>query len=244
MEEAKTTHEEVKKEEPPKPERSQIKTGEEGYLVAQNSEEAMRLATVFKKSGMLPTRFTSVEMVVTAMEYARQLGLKPLVGIRQIAVIQGTPCAYGDLPLSMAYASGKIEWLKEFLIDQNGKEICLKNANLDADVWGAVAVAKRKGDAEIIERFFTMKDAEQANLLKGPTWKQYPKRMLMYRARSQLLKDKFADAINHVAIAEYDFHRLPETETEDQRFEKAKDIENNEVAEFLKNRGKEAADVV
>jgi hypothetical protein len=180
-----------------------------GLLQPKTIEEAFRLASAYHKSKLLPVRFNTPEMILVAMQFALELGLKPLTAMRQIAVVNGTPAAFGDLPLSLCYAKGSLESIKEFLFDKDGKEICAKNANLSNPAVGAYCVVKRRGDAEPRETFFTMDDARTAGLLNSPTWKSYPKLMLKYRARSQALKDKFPDALNGVAIAEYDFNTVP-----------------------------------
>ena len=146
---------------------------------------------------------------MTAMQFALELGLKPLTALRQIAVVQGTPSLFGDLPLSLCFASGLVETINEFLVDKDGKEISVANGNTLAEAVGAVCQMRRKGDPNQIERFFTLEDAKRAGLGNSPTWKAYPKYMLKYRARSQALKDKFPDALNGVSIAEYDFNSKP-----------------------------------
>jgi hypothetical protein len=192
--------------------RSQVSTGDDGVLKPKTLDEAFRWASAVFKSGMLPQRFKTAEAVLTAAQMAMELGLKPLTALRQIAVINGTPSLFGDLPLSVCYASGKVESIKEFLLDKNSVEINSKNGNMNAEAWAAVTIVKRRGDPESIERFFSMDDAKQAGLLNSPTWKTYPKRMLQYRSRSQALKDKFPDALNGISIAEYDFNTIPEDE--------------------------------
>ncbi len=194
--------------EPPRTEvvRAPIKANEQGVLVPKTIEEAYRLATAYHKSKLLPERFDTPEMIMTAVQFVQELGLKPLTALRQMAVIKGTPSLFGDLPLALCYAAGKVESFREWHIDKDGKEICSTNQNLAAEAWGAVCVVRRKGDPEPLESAFTMADAQRAGLANGPVWKSYPKRMLRYRARSQALKDKFPDALNGVAIGEYDFN--------------------------------------
>lgn len=182
---------------------------QDGVLTPRNIEEAFRLAQAFVKSGMLPSRYDKPEMVFAAMQYAQELGLRPLTALRQIAVVKGTPCIFGDLPLSLCQAKGLVEWIREWWFDKDGKKICSENGNLTTTAFGAVTQAKRKGDPEVIECSFTLEEAEKAGLTKNPTWASYPKRMLRYRARSQALKDKFPDALNGIAIAEYDYHFAP-----------------------------------
>lgn len=187
--------------------KAQIVADETGLLRPRNIEEAFRLAEAYVQSGILPERYKTAASVLTAMQFALELGLKPLTALRQIAVVNGTPCLFGDLPLSICYASGKLQSIKEVYVDKNLKEICLANQNIGEQVFGALCLVKRQGVADIVESYFTMTEANQAGLLGSPTWKKYPKRMLRYRARAQALKDLFADYLNGSAIAEYDHNK-------------------------------------
>lgn len=214
-----TTTQETPKQEAPKQQaqapaaRKDIVLSDSGAIVPRTASEMLTTAGFYLKSRILPQRFDTPEMIVAAMQYAIELGLKPLTALRQIAVVQGTPCTFGDLPLALVQRSGTLESIREFLVDKDGKEIGTKNGNLTAEVYAAVCIVKRKGDPNELERFFSLDDAKRAGLGGSPTWKSYPKLMLKYRARSQALKDKFADALNGVAIAEYDFHELPDEES-------------------------------
>jgi hypothetical protein len=195
--------------------KAEIVANSDGILIARNIDEAYRLANAYVKSGLLPVRYTTPEMVLTAMQFGLELGLKPLTALRQIAVIKGTPAAFGDLPLSLCYAKGKLERIKEFLVDDHFNEISFANKNLNAKVFGAVCIVKRIGDPDPLETFFTMDNAKQAGLLgsdKAVPWNQYPQIMLKYRARSMALKSKFPDCLNGISIAEYDSNELPEME--------------------------------
>lgn len=182
---------------------------EGGKLVPKNFKDTWSMAHLYLKSKMLPARFNTAESIVVGMQYAIELGLQPLTGMRQIAVVQGTPCTFGDLPLALVQRTGKMESIEEYLIDDKGVKICTENKNLQNEAVCAVCIVKRRGDDKPLERFFSMADAKTAGLGGSPTWKAYPKLMMKYRARSQALKDKFADCLNGVAIAEYDFNENP-----------------------------------
>jgi hypothetical protein len=192
--------------------KNEIALDEHGVFQPRTAEDAFRLAKLQLNSKMLPARFNTPEMVMVATQYALELRLPPLVSLRQIAVVQGTPCTFGDLPLALVRRGGKLEWMKEILIDKDQTEICYANKNLNAEAVAAICTVKRKDDAEPLERFFSLDDAKVAGL-NGPTWKSYPKVMLKYRARSQALKDKFPDDLNGIAIAEYDFHVIPDEDS-------------------------------
>jgi len=196
--------------------KSTIAADAQGLLKPQNIEEAFRLAKAYQQSKLLPQRFNSPEMILTAMQFVLELGLKPLTAMRQLAVIQGTPSLFGDLPLSLCFSSGKLESIREWYFAADGREICTRNNNIRDEVFGAGCWVKRKGDPENLETTFTLEEAKRANLLGSSTWKSYPKRMLRYRARSQALKDKFPDALNGLSIAEYDFHEIPSNDGDSQ----------------------------
>lgn len=184
-----------------------VKVEENKQIVSDDCLKAeFREAKMMIQSGLLPSRFKTEQQVMTAYRFAKETGLQPLTAMRQMAVINGTPSFYGDLPLSIVLNSGKLEYIDEYLITQDYKKITLENKNLHEEPWASVCKVKRKGDNEVCERFFSVKDAEKAGLFRNPVWKTYLSRMLTYRARSQALKDKFSDCLNGVAIAEYDFH--------------------------------------
>lgn len=187
-----------------------ISANDSGVLIPRTIEDSYRLAKFYVVSGLLPERYKTPESVMTAMQFALELGLKPLSALRQIAVVKGTPCMFGDLPLSLVRASNLSEYFFEYYLDQNGKRISVANGNATATVFAAVTVSKRKGEAEESESIFTLDDARTAGLLNSPTWKSYPKRMLRYRARSALLKDLYPDALNGIAIGEYDHNTIIE----------------------------------
>lgn len=183
-----------------------VKADKDGLLVGTNIDEQWRLAKAYHASGMLPKQFNSPEKILIGMQFAYELGLKPLTAMRQIAVINGTPSMYGDLPLAVCRGSGKLEVFREYFIDVKGKRISEANGNVLAEVFGAVCETKRKDFAEPVVTMFTVHDAQKAGLWGKNVWAVYPKRMLQMRARSQNLKDNFSDMINGLAIAEYDFN--------------------------------------
>jgi hypothetical protein len=225
--------EEEAKHEEKKPEprdRALVETNERGLLEAKTIEGQYRIAQYYVKSGMLPQQYKSPEMVITGIQYAKELGLAGLVGLRQISVINGTPSIWGDLPAALVKKSGKLEYMKEYIIDKDSKEICLKNKNLSAEPFGAVCEVKRKGEKEPVERYFTIEDAKKANLLGKKNYQEYLKTMLKYRARSMALKDCFPDMLNGISITEYDYHSIPKDErgvTEATSEEIRQDVETN-----------------
>lgn len=197
----------------PKPE---LKMNQSGLIRPENLTEAVRYADMLIQSKLLPERFNTAASVLVGMQYALELNLKPLTALKNIAVVKGTPCLYGDLPLALCQGSGYMDSIREYYLDKQGVEISVANKNVTAEPYASVCLVKRRGDPNVHETFFTMEDAKSAGLLTLPSsgrpgpWHLYPKRMLRYRARSQALKDKFADCLNGIGIAEYDHNVLPD----------------------------------
>jgi hypothetical protein len=185
---------------------AEIEADINGLIVGKTLGEQYRVASVYAKSGVLPKHFDTAEKVLTVLHYCRQMNLPPLVAMRQIMVVNNTPTMWGDLPLALVKKSGKLQYIKEFLIDTEGNEISLENKNMIAEASGAICITKRVGDASEIVTSFSIKEAQDARLFDktGSVWKVYPKRMLQMRARSQNLKDNFPDVLHGVAISEYD----------------------------------------
>lgn len=187
---------------------NQVMVSSNGLMAPKTIEEAFRYATAVFKSGLAPAQFDSPEKVMVAMQFAIELGLKPLTGIKSMYIVNGTPALFGDLPLALVRNSGKLESIQEDQYDINGKLICKDNNNLDAECSYAVCIVKRVGEKEV-ERQFSWKAVLKAGLDKNKwgekaTYKNYRQRMLQMRARSWALKDVFGDVLNGISILEYD----------------------------------------
>lgn len=159
----------------------------EPYIaVPKNMKEAFQLADVIAKSGMVPAAFNGKPAAVfVAMQYATRLGLDPLAGLQNIAVVNGKPTIYGDGLL--AVVQGRADFVD---IDET------------ADEGSATCTVTRRGRTPV-SRTFTVEDAQKAGLWgKAGPWKQYPKRMLQMRARSWAVRDCFSDALSGLAVYE------------------------------------------
>ena len=184
-----------------------------------NMEQKTAMIQEAIKGGLLPKRYTNVGMVLAAMQYSKEIGLGGnLVSLKQIAVVNGTPTIYGDLPLGICFKSGKLEYIKEYFLDKEQKVICEENKNMFASAEIAVCKVKRTDDSEPCTCYFSMTDAAKAGLAGRDTWAKYPRIMLKYRARSEALKSKFPDFLNGVGIGEYDFDQRNESDVPAQKF--------------------------
>ena len=189
-----------------------IETDKNGMIKATDMNQQWVLAQAYAKSGLLPKHFDTPQKVMTAMQFCAELGLKPITGMRQIYIVNGSPSLWGDLPLAVCNNSKELEDHEEFLYDHEYNKISFENKNLHLDislVAGAVCRVKRKGRS-YVEKIFTVVDAQKANLLDAKfgsekkTWREYPKQMLIYRARTAALKAAFPDMLSGVNISEYD----------------------------------------
>lgn len=151
-------------------------------------EEAMKYAELIAKSTLVPKDYQGQPgNVLIAIQWGREIGLKPLQALQNIAVINGRPCLWGDAVLAMVRGSGLVEDYRE---------------DFHEATFTATCTIKRKGQPSPIVRTFSRADAERAGLWDRNTWKSYPKRMAQMRARAFALRDGFADVLKGIAISE------------------------------------------
>lgn len=150
-----------------------------------------KVAETLSRSSVIPVIYKGKpEDIFVAMAMGYQLGFPIEQSLQDIAVINGRPCLWGDGLLSLALNHPECLSIKEEPIIDNGITV------------GFCCTVIRKGH-EPHTQTFTLKDAERAGLLsRGTVWKSYPSRMLQMRARSLALRDKFADALRGLRIAE------------------------------------------
>lgn len=165
-------------------------------FTATNLTEAIALAKLMARSELVPKEYRNKpENVLIGMQYAAELGIPPLTGLQNISIINGRAAVWGDLFLALIQSSPNYEWHKEYFEGQG-------------DQYGAVCVMKRKGQEPHTVKF-TVALAKTAKLWgkrsyegKDTPWITSPDRMLQMRARGFCGRDKFADALKGLIIAE------------------------------------------
>lgn len=187
-----------------------------GMVVPQNANDLWRLARQLLVGKGVPRSYTTVEQVIAGWNFAASLKLPPQVSLRNIAVIEGTPSLFGDLPLALVQRSGELIFFDEFIVDKDYKKICYENKNLDTEPFAGICIGQRKG-MEKKSYSFSVEDAKTAGLWgktsssgKMMPWKAYPKVMLCRRPRAMMIKTDFADVLSGASIAEYDFNEAPD----------------------------------
>jgi hypothetical protein len=165
------------------------KTGAGFALQPASLNEAMQMADMLAKSQMVPKCYQNKPQdTLVAMMMGSELGLNPIQSLQNIAVINGKPAIYGDALLALVQNHPKFGGHEEQFDEQSMTATCT--------VW-------RKGEQKPHSVSFSQADAQKAGLWgkQGP-WQNYPKRMLMWRARGYALRDKFADALGGLITVE------------------------------------------
>ncbi len=155
-------------------------------------EHYQKVAEMLSKSGVIPNIYKGKpEDIFVAMSMGYQLGFPIEQSLQDIAVVNGRPCLWGDGLLSLALNHPDCQSIDEKpLHDDKG------------NIVGYRCTVIRKGHQPHSKQF-TLQDAQVAGLLsRGTVWKAYPERMLQMRARSFAIRDKFADALRGLRIAE------------------------------------------
>lgn len=155
-------------------------------------EHYSQIAERMAKSSMVPKQYIGKpDDIFVAMEMGYQLGFSIAQSLQDIAVINGRPCLWGDGLMALAIGHPQCEYIKEnWVYDDKG------------NIIGAECIVKRKRQEEH-RQVFTLMDAKKAGLLNKPgPWQQYPNRMLQMRARGFAIRDRFADALRGIQIAE------------------------------------------
>jgi HIRAN domain len=138
--------------------------------------EVMRQqADVLLKSGFLPNTIHSPEQVIAIMMMGEAIGIKPIVALNTINVIQGKPTVSPQLMLALVRNSGQLE---NFSATDDGTTCTVK--------------MKRKGETEHTETF-SQADAAAMGLSSKDNWKKQPATMRKWRAIAAACRVVFPD---------------------------------------------------
>jgi hypothetical protein len=162
---------------------SQLSVGERG-LAPTNAAEFFRLATFVSQSGLAPKGMSTPAQIMVAMQIGAELGITPMRSVSCISVINGKPSLSGTLALGLLRSKG-ISF--KHLTEGNPFEDSYREGmGTDAgETWFSVADAKRAG----------LWNKE------GP-WKQYPARMLFWRAVGHHCSEYYSAELFGIQIAE------------------------------------------
>lgn len=170
-------------------------------MTPSNMGEAMKYAEMLANSDLVPKDYKGkAGNVIIAVQMGQEVGLSPIQAVQNIAVINGHPSIWGDALPALAKRNPDYEYL---------------HTEWDEDRMVATCRGKRKGEPEEVQTF-SWTDAERAGLAKKDTYKNYPQRMCMIRARSWVIRNVFPDSLKGLYVAEEaldipadDFHVVP-----------------------------------
>jgi hypothetical protein len=161
-------------------------------------EAVVRVANLLYSSGLIPTSYKNVKQVTVALLRALELKLPPLQAIEGMSVVNGRVGLMGDLALALVEQSGLLSHKKVSYSGSGDSLVC------------SISLG-RKGRE--IEKFsFSVAEAKTAGIFdRSPTWRNYPRRMVYYRALGFGLRDVFSDVLRGVKTVE-ELQDYPETQ--------------------------------
>lgn len=169
-----------------------------GVVTCENMEQIRTLARHYISAGMVPKGLEGRSLqetegrVMIAIEFGTSIGLTPLQSLASVMIVNNRPMLWSDAPMSLVSQHR----------DYAGHTVTYGG---DGDDFGCTfSILRMVGDRlQPSAVTFTIADAKKANLWgKGGPWSNYPKRMMMYRARAFCLRDTFPDALRGAGIAE------------------------------------------
>lgn len=175
---------------PPASPASLVPVGERGVML-RSMEDLLRFARLAVAGGAAP-KGMSEGAAALCIQAGLERGLGPLGGLQQCVVINGVLSWRGQAAFSLIINSGLCRpGTLKFWTEGSGED------------RKGVASGWRQGYAKPSVREFSVKDAKQAGLWQKPgPWKDYPTRMLAWRALGFLARDVFPDVLGGFPLAE------------------------------------------
>lgn len=149
-----------------------------GVLVQQidHQNQMLELATIWIKSGLLPSSIKTPEQAVVIALKGKELNLPPMASFEMIDVIMGKPALKPKGMSAMVRKGGvKYQTIKDFepVFDEEGKKIDMET----------VIRFYRDGLEENVR--YTYKDAAALGLTSKDNWKKQPGIMMYWRCFSK-----------------------------------------------------------
>lgn len=177
-------------------------------------EQAYRFATLAVKGGFAP-KHANIEGAACAIVFGMELGLSPLQGLQNVAVINGHPSIFGDAVPAIVDSSGQCE-LREEWYEVGGARVEGTAADITQGIKDrtltAVCRVRKRGKKEPHTVRFSLWEADREGVTdekRGKdVWRRFPRRMLMRRARRWALSDEFPGVLKGL-ISDDEAHELP-----------------------------------
>ena len=141
------------------------------------------------RSNLCPKDFKGrADDAIIAVMMGQELGLPAMASLQSIAVVNGRPTLWGDAVPGLCMQTGRVQDVQERFEGEPG-----------TDAFAAVCIVTRKGMSPREGRF-SAGDVRQAGLKN--THLQYPKDMMMWRARHRAWHGAFPDTLKGMGTAE------------------------------------------
>lgn len=175
-------------------------------IIPRKLGDVVELSKAIHASGLAPSTLNSPDKVAVAIMMGLELGLPPMQALQGIAVINGRPSVWGNLGLALIQRSGLLE---EFTEGFEGEE-AVETADFP-NGFKAWVQMKRKGQPAVRAEY-SVADAKRARLWNGmdleaakaakTPWARFPKPMLRWRARWDVMNALFTDVLKGMSGAE------------------------------------------
>ena len=171
---------------PPAPPKAQLMIGK-GGLQFTDLDGMHRFAVMVVQTSLCPKDVISAEKPVSEamarIQMGLEVGLAPMFALRNVAIINGRPCLWGNALRALVQNHADCEEFSEYFEGEDG-----------TDEFTACCTIKRKGRSAVTMKF-SYADAKVAGLWGRNVWKPYPKDMARGKAMSRATQATFADAL-------------------------------------------------
>ena len=151
-------------------------------VVREDLQTQMKRAELLAQASLMPPSYTKQPAnVLVAMEMAETLGITLMQAIQGITVISGKMSMSAEMMRALVLRAGH-----RFRVEVN------------TDQETTVLVARREWPDDEQTFTFTIDDAARAGLSGSPTWKKYPKALLLARVTSMACRAVFPDVVQGI----------------------------------------------
>ena len=162
-------------------------------VVREDLQTQMKRAELLAQASLMPPSYTKQPAnVLVAMEMAETLGITLMQAIQGITVISGKMSMSAEMMRALVLRAGH-----RFRVEVN------------TDQETTVLVARREWPDDEQTFTFTIDDAARAGLSGSPTWKKYPKALLLARVTSMACRAVFPDVVQGIGYVPEELESAP-----------------------------------
>jgi hypothetical protein len=166
-----------------------------GQPVIDDQNDIKRYARlIWNTPGMEISGARSESDVALALLHGLEAGLSPTMVVKNVMVVNGRPCIWGDCLLGLVLASGLCRDIHVTYDEETETATCT--------IVRLMELADGSFSDITTTRTFSRADADTAGLTGRGVHRTYPTRMLQMRARGFALRDAFADRLAGLYIRE------------------------------------------